>query len=80
MAVWKAAVGRTLPCQGEGDNMHDLCLGYSVTIVEDNDTPIDNDPPHSMNIYTVKNFTNCPKTAKFTTVFTSEKYSLYSTL
>ena len=40
LAVWGAAVGQILPCKREGGNIHDH---YAVTVVENNDTPIDND-------------------------------------
>ena len=39
VAVWKAAGGQILPCQREGGNSHDP---YVVAVVENNDTPIDN--------------------------------------
>lgn len=43
----------------------------------DNYTPIDSDtPPHSMRIFAVKKFTNCPKTAKFAKVFTRKRFLL----
>ena len=41
VAGWEAAVRQILPCKQEGGNIHDP---YTVTVVEDNDTPIDNDP------------------------------------
>ena len=34
-------------------------------------------PPYSMKIFEVKTFVNCPKTAKFAKVFTSERFPLY---
>ena len=40
MAVWEAAVGQILPCKREGGNFHDP---YAVTVVKNNDMPIDND-------------------------------------
>ena len=40
VAVWEAAVGQILPCKREGGNIHDP---YAVAVVENNDTPIDND-------------------------------------
>ena len=61
MAVWEAAVGQILPCQQEGGNIIDP---YAFSVVENNDTPIDNDTPHSMKIFTVKTFANCPTTVK----------------
>ena len=35
----EAAVGQILLCEWEGGNIHD---SYAVTVVENNDTPIDN--------------------------------------
>ena len=40
IAVWEAAVGQILPCEWEGGNIYNP---YAVTVVENNDTPIDND-------------------------------------
>ena len=37
--VWEATVGQILPCEREGGNVHE----YTVAVVENNDTPIDND-------------------------------------
>ena len=39
MAVWKAAAGQMLACQREGGNIQDL---YPVAVVENSDTPIEN--------------------------------------
>ena len=55
VAVGKAGVGQTLPCKWEGGNIHDP---YIVTIVNNNDTPIDNDIPHSVKILVAKSFVN----------------------
>ena len=40
VTVWEPAVERILPCKREGGNIHDP---YTAVIVENNDTPIDND-------------------------------------
>ena len=40
VAVWEAAVGQILLCKQEIGNIHDP---YTVSVVENNDTPIDND-------------------------------------
>ena len=40
VVVWEAAVGQILPYKREGGNIHDP---YTVAIVENDDTPIDND-------------------------------------
>ena len=42
VGAWKAAVGQLLLCKWEGGNIIDP---YAVAIVENNDTPIDNDTP-----------------------------------
>ena len=39
-AGWGAAVGQILPCKQTGGNIHDP---YNVVVVDNNDTPIDND-------------------------------------
>ena len=74
VAAWEAAVGQTLPCKREGGNIHN---SYVVAVVENNDTPTDNHTLHSMKIFAVKTFANCPETTKFTKVFTREKFPLY---
>ena len=38
-AVWEAAIGQILPCEG-GGKIHDP---YTVTVAENNHTPIDSD-------------------------------------
>ena len=40
VAVWEAAVGQILPCEREGGKINDP---YTVAVVENNDTSIDND-------------------------------------
>ena len=70
VAVWEVAVAQMLPCQREGGNVHDVYDSYAVAVVKNNDIPIDNDPPHSMNIFAIKTFANCPETAKFAKFFT----------
>ena len=62
VAVWETAVGQILHCQREGGNIHGP---YAVAVVENNDTPIDNDAPLSMKIVGVQSFANRPETAKF---------------
>ena len=71
VAVWEAAVGQILPCQREGGNIHDPYM-YAVTVVENNDTSIDNDAP------TLKTFRDkelspiAPETAQFAKDITHE--------
>ena len=50
---------------------------YAVAVVENYDTPIDDDAPCSTRIFAVKTFTNCPETAKFAKVFARERFPLY---
>ena len=38
--AWKPAVGQIMPCEREGGNSDDP---YTVAVVENNDSPIDND-------------------------------------
>ena len=40
VAVWEAAVEQVLPCKRVRGNIHNPC---AVAVVENNDTPIDND-------------------------------------
>ena len=40
VAVSEATVGLILPCEREVGNIHDL---YAIIVVDNNDTPIDND-------------------------------------
>ena len=40
MVVWEAAVEQILSCKREGGNIYDPC---AVAVVENNDTPNDND-------------------------------------
>ena len=44
MVVWKVVVGQihVLPCERKGGNIHDT---YAVSVVKNNDTPIDYDVP-----------------------------------
>ena len=42
--------------------------------------PLITTPPYSMKSFVVKTFANCPKTAKFTKVFTHERFPLYGNL
>ena len=62
MAVWEAALGEILPCHRVGGIIHDPCV---LAIVENSDTPIDNDAPYSLKNFAVKDFANCPETTKF---------------
>ena len=82
VAVWEAAVGQILPCQQEGDNIHDprTVTVNTVAIGENNDTLNDNNAPHSMKTFTVKTSVNCPNTAKFAKVFTCKRFPLYGIL
>ena len=44
VAIWEATVGQILPCKREGSNIHDT---YAFAVVENNDTPVDNDAPRT---------------------------------
>ena len=48
-------------------------------MVENNDTPIDNDTAVLNKIFVVKTFGIYPETAKFAKVFTRERFPLYGT-
>ena len=74
VAVWEAAVGQIPPCQREGGNIHDL---YAVAAVENNDTPIDNDTPHSMKISRLKLLRSALKPRKFSPTKDSH-YTVYA--
>ena len=73
VAVWETAVRQILPCQREGGSIRDPC---AVTVVKNNDTPIDNNIPHSMKIVAAKTFVNYPQIVKFTEVFTRKTFLL----
>ena len=45
VAVWEATVGQ-------------VALPVSVAVVENNDTPVNNDAPYSMKIFAIKTFAN----------------------
>ena len=44
VAVWEATVRQILPCKREGSNIDDP---YAFAVVENNDTPVDNDTPRT---------------------------------
>ena len=75
VVVWEATVGQILLCRRKGSKIHD---SYAFAVVENNNTPIDNDAPlpYFMKVGIVIMFTNCPETTKFAEVLTLEEFPL----
>ena len=71
MEAWEAAGGQVLPCQRGGGNVID---SYAVTVVESNNTAIDNDNPVLNANFMVNTLANCPESTKFARVSTRERF------
>ena len=65
VAVREATVGQMLPCEREGGNT----LDPPAVAIAENDTPIDSDALVLNEIFAVKFFTNCFKTANLQKFF-----------
>ena len=74
VAAWEAAVGQILHYEEKRSNIHNP---YAVVVVENNDTPIDNDAlvPYQ-NFHGLK-FHKLFQNRKFAKVFTCERFPLY---